>query len=112
MGAGQARAPKVVDLDANDAADTMVLVTIDGVRVALTRNRVIDLFRHEAKFFAMLTNGAPAPAGPVTAPASIAAPALPPEQEAEQLLALKNQVSHASLSSRIKKVYNYSVATR
>ena len=88
---------RVIDLDKLDPTE-VILVTFGGGRVAITRSRLLDLLQREQDYWSLVS--APGAAEP------------PPQFEFNAQALPSESVSHASLSTRIKKVYTYSLASR
>src|SRR5687768_13741236 len=87
--------------------DTVIAVTYRGVRTAVSKERLIELLRREEAFLNAKTQSGGRP--------RLSAAGHEPSGEPTSLRGRQlelTKVTHASLSSRIKKVYMYSAATK
>lgn len=105
----------LIDLD-QDQNQTTIVVEFHGLKVRLDRDRVLGLLQTEQEHLVALSGGTlatPRSDGRKHAPPSRAAP----EQNDVKLSAIVKrlgveEISHAKLSTRIKKIYDYSAPSR
>lgn len=103
---------KILNLESTELADADVVIQYRGVMVRLDRRRILELIDLEDQW---LRGAAPSAGGPVAtaAPRSTKAPVAAstgPSGIAGDLN--PGPASHASLSYRIKRVYNFSKASQ
>lgn len=89
----------VIDLDTPDHQEVVLAISYRNVKTAISRARLLELLKREEEFLAVMTSSADRTAtqSAATGPAFVV--------KAEK-------VTHASLSSRIKKIYDYSCGTK
>lgn len=100
----------VIELD-NLPSDSILLTSYGGQRVAVTRERLQELLAREQEYFEVLARERSVPPV-VTRPEPPAAAGARPDHEFSAGALPRESVSHASLSTRIKKVYMYSLQAR
>jgi hypothetical protein len=101
---------RVINLDQPSERDTVVVVRFGGAVVPVSRARLLELLSREQLY--ILGAGGDAPertdAAEVAAPQHLSASSEPPAMSA----LAGERLNHRSLSNRIKKIHDYSVAQR
>lgn len=97
---------RIIDLEATDHASTSIIIRYRGVVTSFSRERLEQLLRREEAYLELCAAGSVG-AEPLTAPA-----ALPPASFSVPRPATDGAISHAGLSMRIKRIYNYSQAAK
>jgi hypothetical protein len=101
---------KVINFDDSNNEDAIVLISYEGVAVPVTKTRLAELLKRE-QLFLRASIGAAATVHDRVPPKAATKRPPKPRQFKKGMLA-SGPVSHASLSARIKKLYNYSRASR
>ena len=95
-----------MDKSTNDAA--RIGLTYKGVRILISRDRLLELLRNEEELHALLVSPDDR-AAPLPAPApALVAPAAPTADKRRAAI----RVTHASLSNRVKKIHDYAGPAR
>lgn len=101
---------RLIDLDASQEPTTVV-VRYKSVVTPLTRDRVLELLAREEQALTLLLQTGMAPAAAPRA-ANAAPMPLPPDPATVTAGIDGGPITHASLSTRIKKIHDYSAGTR
>ena len=95
----------VCNLDDPAQDGLLIVVAYRGVKMAVSKDRLLELLRREEDYLKFATSHGSAGGNPSVPSAS----ETPPTRGRQLEL---TAVTHASLSSRIKKVYTYSTSSR
>lgn len=103
----------VINLEDAALADAIVLVWHQGQPIGLTRERLHELLRNEQHLFELMVGGGAATRGdPGASVLPIGAPTSLDRRTAKERAAAVEPVTHASLSYRIKRIFDHSLKKR
>ena len=100
--------PHVINLDDPAWSEAMLFLSFRGTRVPVSRARLLELLEREDAYLGLLANGS-APPPPEKAPPERRPPTTTRTRETVDPV-VGATTSHASLSYRIKRIYDFSSA--
>jgi len=104
---------RIIDLEAADHTSTSVIIRYRGVVTSFSRERLEQLLRREEAYLELCAAGSAGPGaaspGSAPKPAPVSPSLAPPTTPRPST---DGTISHAGLSMRIKRIYNYSQAAK